>query len=191
MAKIFLLDGPAGSGKSTITVKLLEHFGDRLVHCRRVTTRPRRPDDKNYDFIDQVAFGRMLTTKRFAAYRQFENGMSYGVLKDPIEKAVSNGRHAFSLMDLGTAEMARRCWPDCITIFLMAPLKVLEQRLIEKGAHDSEQIKERIRNAEAAFSKAPMYDYVIPNRQGKLEKAVDHLISILEKEMADDEAKTK
>lgn len=183
MPKIFLLDGPAGSGKSTLTPLLLRHFGNRLHHSLRVTTRPQRPDDKNYVYIDQVEFGMLLSGNRLAAYRIFSNGYSYGVRRQPVEEAVAKGFHVFSLMDLGTAEMARQSWPDCVTIFLMAPLEILEQRLHEKGAHTPEQIEERLTNAEKAFSKAPYYDYVIPNRQGHLEKARKHLISIVEKEM--------
>ena len=183
MPKIFLLDGPAGSGKSTLTPILLKHFGSKLHHCKRVTTRPQRPDDKNYFYVDQVEFGKYLGEDELAAYRTFKNGYSYGVRRTPVEEAVGNGRHVFSLMDLGTAEMARRVWPDCVTIFLMAPLEMLEKRLYEKNAHTEEQIQERLENAAKAFSKAPYYDYVIPNRQGQLEKAASHLITIFENEM--------
>lgn len=186
MPKIFLLDGPAGSGKSTLTPLLLQHFGERLHHSLRVTTRPQRPDDKNYVYIDQVEFGKYLTEGQLAAYRTFSGGYSYGVRRRPVEDAVKKGYHVFSLMDLGTAEMARRCWPECVTIFLMAPLEMLEKRLYEKGAHTEEQIKERLDNASKAFSKAAYYDYVIPNRQGQLEKAKKHLISIFEREMLEE-----
>jgi guanylate kinase len=186
MPKIFLLDGPAGSGKSTLTPIVLEHFGEKLYHCKRVTTRPQRPDDKNYVYIDQVAFGKYLTEGGLAAYRRFRGGYSYGVRRRPVEKAVANGKHVFSLMDLGTAEMARRVWPDCITIFLMAPLEILEKRLHEKGAHTEDEIKERLDNAAKAFSQAAYYDYVIPNRQGQLKKSTQHLISIFEKEMEEE-----
>lgn len=186
MPKIFLVDGPAGSGKSTITPLLLRHFGKRLHHCLRVTTRPQRPDDKNYIYIDQVEFGRLLTSGQLAAYRTFRGHHSYGVPRKAVEDAIEKGFHVFSLIDLGTAEQARKCWPDCVTIFLMAPLEILEKRLKDKGAHTEEQIEERLENAEKAFSKAPYYDYVIPNRQGQLEKTKKHLISIFEKEMKEE-----
>jgi guanylate kinase len=183
MAKIFLLDGPAGSGKSTLTPRLLNHFGERLRHCLRVTTRPKRPDDKNYLFIDQIQFGQYLTEGELAAYRVFANGYSYGVRRQPVEELVEKGYNVYSLLDLGTAEMAKTCWPDSVCIMLMAPLEVLEKRLREKGVHSKEQIAERLKNAQAAFSKAPYYDYVIPNREGHLLRATKQLISILEYEM--------
>jgi guanylate kinase len=186
MPKIFLLDGPAGSGKSTLTPLVLQHFGNKLHHCKRVTTRPQRPDDKNYDYIDQVEFGQYLTEGELAAYRRFRGGYSYGVRRTPVEELVARGLHVFSLMDLGTAEMARRVWPDCVTIFLMAPLEMLERRLHEKSAHSEDQIKERLDNAAKAFSMAAYYDYVIPNRQGQLKKSSEHLISIFEKEMREE-----
>ncbi len=186
MARIFLLDGPAGSGKSTLTPRILQHFGERLKHCLRVTTRPSRPDDQNYTYIDQIEFGQYLAEKELAAYRTFANGYSYGVRRQPVEQLVAQGYNAFSLIDLGTAEMARRCWPDCVTIFLMAPIEILEKRLVTKGVHTPDQIQERLVNAQAAFQKAAYYDYVIPNRQGLLDKATKHLISILEKEMREE-----
>lgn len=169
-----------------MTPRLLSHFGERLRHCLRVTTRPQRPDDKNYYYIDQIEFGQYLSENQFAAYRKFANGYSYGVRRQPVDDLVAQGYNVFSLMDLGTAEMARHCWPDCVTIFLMAPLDVLEKRLLEKGAHTNEQIQERIKNAQEAFSKAPAYDYVVPNRQGRFDKATKHIISIMEKEMLEE-----
>ena len=183
MAKVFLLDGPAGAGKSTLTPRLLNHFGERLRHCLRVTTRPKREDDKNYLFIDQIKFGQYLTGGEFAAYRIFANGYSYGVRRQPVEELVEQGYNVFSLLDLGTAEMAKQCWPDSVCIMLMAPPEILEKRLLDKGVHSKEQIAERLQNAQAAFSKAPYYDYVIPNREGRQERATKQLISILEYEM--------
>lgn len=145
-----------------------------------------RSDDKNYVFIDQIEFGQYHSEGQLAAYRIFAGGYSYGVRRQPVEELLEQGYHVFSLLDLGTAEMARKVWPDCVTIFLMAPLEILKQRLIDKGVHSPEQIAERIKNAELAFAKAPYYDYVVPNRQGKLDQAAHSLISILDREMRDE-----
>jgi guanylate kinase len=184
MPKIFMLDGPAGSGRSTITPIILEHFGKRLKHFLRVTTRPRREDDTTYHYIDQIAFGRYLAKNEFAGHRTFGPGQSYGVRKTPIEEAVERGFPVYSLMDLGTFNMVRNCWPDCVIILLISPLDVLRERLESKGLLSELDIQERLDNAALAFSKAAHYDYVIPNRQGQLDKVTKHVISIMEAEIA-------
>ena len=184
MPKIFMLDGPAGSGRSTITPLVLGHFGKRLKHFHRITTRPRREDDTTYHYIDQIAFGRYLAKKEFAGYRTFGSGQSYGVRKSPIEEAVEQGHHAYSLMDLGTFNMVRNCWPDCVIILLISPIDVLRKRLQSKGILSELDIQERLDNAVLAFSKAAHYDYVVPNREGQLDKVTKHVISIMETEMA-------
>lgn len=183
MPKIFMLDGPAGSGRSTITPIILDHFGKRLKHFLRVTTRPRRADDTTYHYIDQIAFGRYLAKKEFAGHRTYGSGQSYGVRRTPIEEAVEQGFHVYSLMDLGTFNMVRSCWPDCVIMLLIAPIDVLRKRLESKGVLSEQDIQERLDNAVSAFTKAAHYDYVIPNRQGCLDKVSRHIISIMEAEM--------
>ena len=183
MPRIFLLDGPAGSGRRTLTPKIAEHFGAQLKHFLRVTTRPPRADDKNYIYMDQIEFAEHDSLKEFAASRKFADGQSYGVLRTPIEEALEKGFHAYSLMDLGTVNQLRRCWPDCVTIFLIAPIEELRQRLEKKGVLTPEQLEERLTNAQAAFSKAAYYDYVVPNRNGQFEKVANHIIHIMEREI--------
>ena len=179
MPKIFLLDGPAGSGKSTLTPILLKHFGSKIHHCKRVTTRPQRPDDKNYFYVDQVEFGKYLGEDELAAYRTFKNGYSYGVRRTPVEEAVKNGHHVFSLMDLGTAEMARRVWPDCVTIFLMAPLEMLEKRLYEKKAHTEEQIQEVVTETIRKMPKIHSTMTLTRSESGELFQASEKLIGAM------------
>ncbi|MCA9794152.1 MAG: hypothetical protein KC910_20225 [Candidatus Eremiobacteraeota bacterium] len=185
MAGIFLLDGPSGAGKTTITQALLEHFKDRLGFCQRVTTRAQREGEtgSDYQFIDAHDFESRLARGEFAAYRKFEFGMSYALPKQPVDEMVQHGRHALAMIDLGTVGMARKCWPSSVAFFLITPPDELEARLKARGAHTHAQIVERVENARQALEFTPFYDYVIPNRQGCLEKTLDRVIRILSWEM--------
>jgi guanylate kinase len=59
---LLVLSSPSGAGKTTITRRLLER-DPTLSLSVSVTTRPRRPseiDGKDYHFIDQATFDRMV-----------------------------------------------------------------------------------------------------------------------------------
>lgn len=62
---IFLLAGPSGAGKTALTNALI-HRRSGLNRGVTVTTRERRPeevDDKDYIFVSQTQFEKMLHSK--------------------------------------------------------------------------------------------------------------------------------
>ncbi|WP_374526787.1 guanylate kinase, partial [Novosphingobium sp.] len=64
---MFILSSPSGAGKTTIARKLLAHDGEIRMSVS-VTTRPMRPgevDGKDYFFVDQAEFDRMVEAGEF------------------------------------------------------------------------------------------------------------------------------
>lgn len=165
---LLLLDGPSASGKSTLVRGLLERF-PQLHFCRRLTTRSPRPGEeresiRDYDFVSPEEFARRKNQGQLALYREFDFGMSYGLPRDPIDRALSRGQPVLALVDLGTAPQARDLWPDCTTALLCCPLAELEGRLRRRGQHSQEQIRERLDNARAVWDRVTEYDFVLINR---------------------------
>lgn len=172
---IFLLDGPSGSGKSTLVRMLLENCPE-LVFCPRVTTRaPRAVEGPDYRFVSMEEFDRLDTGGSLAVSRRFEFGMAYGLPRDKVEQARAQGRPVLALIDLGTIEQARAVWPDLTGIFLISPPSDLRKRLLQRGDLTPEQIEERLGNAEAALKFAVLYDYVVVNREGALDRSLEQL----------------
>ena len=180
-SKIVLLDGPSCSGKSGARSTLLELYPE-LVFCRRVTTRPRRESesDADYRFITTDEFQELEQNDGLAAWRHFEFGMSYGLPKDPVEAAVRGSRPVLCLIDLGTVEQAKSCWPHATGVLLYAPLEQLERRLRARRSHSEAQIQERLENAERVWEKRHLYDHVILNRDGEWDQTIEALGGILD-----------
>jgi guanylate kinase len=72
--------------------------------------------------------------------------------------------------------------PGAVTIFVDAPVEELERRLYERATESSGEIGERIALARQQKQTAGEFDYVIAN--DVLERAVDELVGIVERELA-------
>jgi guanylate kinase len=182
LGRIFLIDGPSGTGKSTLLKRLLASPELNLQYCKRVTTRAPRPDDAgqpDYDFITQERFSELAARGELAEYRNFLFGMSYGLPRAGVDEVIESGRNALAITNLGTYDQVKAVWPDSFTILLISPVEEIEARLRARGTNTEEQIAERLANAKKALTLAPYYDYVVPNRQGKLERTVTELHRII------------
>ena len=82
---MFILSSPSGAGKTTISRMLLERDAEIRLSVS-VTTRPMRPgeiDGRDYHFVSQDAFDRMVEDGHFMEWAHVF-GHSYGTPKSQI-----------------------------------------------------------------------------------------------------------
>jgi guanylate kinase len=163
---LLVLSSPSGAGKTTITRLLLQR-DPSLSLSVSVTTRPRRPseiDGKDYRFIDQPAFDRMIAQGELLEHATVF-GNSYGTPRQPIEAAIAAGRDIVTDIDWqGTQQISGKAGGDIVTIFVLPPSRAaLEARLTARGQDTPDVVAARMAKSSEEMSHWPEYAYVIVN----------------------------
>ena len=97
-----------------------------------------------------------------------------------MREALASGKDVIMRLDVQGAATVRRIVPDALLIFLMAPTEEeLIRRLKERQTESSEGLKKRIAMAREEMRRLPEFDYVVVNRDGKLDEAVEQIMAII------------
>lgn len=163
---LLVLSSPSGAGKTTITRRLLER-DPTLSLSVSVTTRPRRPseiDGKDYRFIDQAAFDRMVAEGELLEHATVF-GHCYGTPRQPIDAAIAAGRDIVTDIDWqGTQQVSASLSADLVTIFILPPsIAALEARLRTRAQDSDAVVAQRMAKSSEEMSYWPEYGYVIVN----------------------------
>jgi guanylate kinase len=162
---VLVISAPSGAGKSTLVTKLLKDLAGVSFSVSCTTRRPREgeADGRDYHFIDDAAFDRMLAEEGFVEWVQVY-GSRYGTARAWIEEQVERGRDA--LLDLETigAKKVKELFPDAVLIFLVPPsAEGLAARLRGRGKDTEGQIATRLDYAKHELEQWPRYDYIVLN----------------------------
>jgi guanylate kinase len=163
---LIVLSSPSGAGKTTVSRMLLD-ADDEIAMSVSATTRPMRPgehDGKDYSFVEDDEFDRMIADNEFVEWANVF-GHRYGTPKAPVKDALREGRDILFDIDW---QGARQLEPDfgenLVTIFLLPPsMAELERRLRARGTDSAEVIADRMRRAAEEISHWAEYEYVLIN----------------------------
>ncbi len=161
-----VLSSPSGAGKSSIARGLLA-LEPELELSVSVTTRPQRPGEvngKDYHFIDQTEFDRLVTADALLEHA-FVFGNSYGSPRAQVEARIAAGRDVLFDIDWqGTQELAGKIKQHLVTVFILPPsIEALRQRLTTRAADSAEVIAGRMAKAASELSHFAEYDYIVVN----------------------------
>lgn len=163
---MLIMSSPSGAGKTTISRMLLERDGHirMSVSC---TTRPPRPgevDGKDYHFISQAQFDRMVGNEEFLEWA-IVFGHSYGTPKAQVKAGIKDGQdYLFDIDWQGTQQLYQKLERDVVRVFLLPPsIDELRRRLTGRGTDSAEVIAERMERARSEISHWDGYDYVVVN----------------------------
>ncbi|HVF38215.1 MAG TPA: guanylate kinase [Sphingomicrobium sp.] len=163
---LIVLSSPSGAGKSTISRMLLD-ADPHITMSVSATTRPKRPgevEDRDYHFVDEAEFQRMVAEGEFAEWAPvFDH--HYGSPQAPIKAALKEGRDVLFDIDWqGTQQLHAAMGEDLVRVFILPPsMAELERRLEERGTDSEETIASRMRRAAGEISHWAEYDYVLIN----------------------------
>ena len=181
---LFVLSAPSGAGKDSV-IKALKEKGMDFHVVASVTTRAPRPSESDgnpYYFISPEAFDRMVNNNELLEYANV-HGNWYGQPTQQITDNLRQGRDVLLKIDVQGARTVRQKLPGAIYIFLVpGSIDELIDRLTNRQTETAAERKRRLADAEFELSQRIYYDYVIVNRQGQLDDAVENLHAIIKAE---------
>jgi guanylate kinase len=133
-----------------------------------VTTRARRPSEiegRHYFFVSKHQFEVMRGAGDLLEWAEV-HGNYYGTPREPVEKALAEGRDVLFDIDWqGTRQLLDKMRDDVVTVFVLPPSADELKARLERRAEDSaEVISHRLQNAAEEISHWQEYDYILVNR---------------------------
>jgi guanylate kinase len=178
---LFIISGPAGSGKGTIVsrVRELAQF-DFSVSATTRSPRPGEEHGVHYYFIDKTEFEGKIEAGEMLEYAQYV-GNYYGTPKKPVEDALAAGRNIVLDIEVKGALQVKEKMPDAVMIYILPPdYETLLARIRGRGTESEEVIQKRMAEARIEIETFPKYDYVVIN--DTVEQAATDVLSILHTE---------
>lgn len=181
---LFVLSAPSGTGKDTVIQELkAQHVDFHVVSS--VTTRAMRPGESEgqpYHFVSKERFDEMIAQHELLEHAQV-HGNWYGQPLQQIRDNVRVGRDVLLKIDVQGAATVRQKIPGAIFIFLVpGSPEELVMRLTSRDTETVAERQQRLHNAKGELAQQKYYDYVVVNRQGHLQEAVQCLRAIMRAE---------
>ncbi len=176
---VFVISAPSGSGKTTICRELLRRV-DRLELSVSYTTRRRKAGEsegKDYHFIDDAAFDKMIGLKEFLEYASVF-GNRYGTSREAVRSIVARGNDALLEIDVQGGRKVKESLPEAVLVGVLPPDRgVLEKRLFGRARDSREEMEGRLAAAAEEMRALLAYDYLVINDD--LAKAVEGVACIV------------
>ena len=161
-----ILSSPSGAGKTTL-VNLLSKKNNFKVSISHTTRQPRPNEtpNKDYYFINDDEFKRLIKNQEFLEYAKVFNNY-YGTSRTPVIDKLDKGKNVLFDIDWQGADQIKNKNLDykLISFFILPPSKeILFERLSNRDMRDKLIVEERMKQFERDVLHWINYDYVVIN----------------------------
>lgn len=161
---LFIVSGPAGTGKTSLVNRLLQEFSC-VIASISFTTRKMRPGEVsgvNYHFVSREEFEHKVARGDFLEHVSLY-GDYYGTAYATVQEKLDAGKHVVLVIDTQGALLLKGKTQG-VFIFIKPPsLDTLRQRLLHRKTESVEVIEERLSYAKGEIDAMSHYDYCIVN----------------------------
>lgn len=178
---LVVISGPSGAGKDALLARI-KQSGFPIEHITTVTTRPRRPNEKDmvdYHFVTEAAFQQMLANNELLESARVY-GNWYGVPATSIRQTLADGKDTIVKVDVQGAATIKRIEPQAVFIFVTPPtIEDLLDRLRQRNTESAFDLDLRTRTAAEELRQMALFDYVVINPEGQIDCAVLQVQAII------------
>jgi guanylate kinase len=187
---LFIISGPAGSGKTTICDGLMEKESlQRIVTSTTRSPRQGEVDGLDYHFLSTEDFKIKIEEDAFYEYATVHSNY-YGTQKADILTPILAGENLLLNIDVqGAKTITEKASADealnghLVSIFIMPPsLEELNARLQNRGTDSEEEIERRLTVARSEMKEEKHYDYTIISQSKSAD--LEAVLQIYRKEVA-------
>ena len=163
---MIILSSPSGAGKTTL-VNLLSQQDNFEISVSHTTRKPRPSEvpDKDYYFVNEDEFKRLIKNEEFLEYAKVFNNF-YGSTRTPVIEKLNKGINVLFDIDWQGADQIKNKKLDykLITFFILPPSKkILFDRLSNRDMKDKLIAEERMKQFGRDVLHWINYDYVVIN----------------------------
>ncbi len=162
--RVFVLSGPAGTGKTTLVCRLVDEFPEMIQSISFTTRAPRLGEISgvHYQFISDSEFEEKVAANEFLEYVKLY-GYYYGTSRKWVEEQRQQGKHVILVIDTQGALQLQKKF-SATFIFIEPPsMEALRLRLKKRRTESDAVIAERLDWAKKEIEVANRYDYRVVN----------------------------
>ena len=178
---VFVLSGPSGVGKDSVLHEL-RALEPSIHYYITATTRSPRPGERDgieYFFLPEDEFARLKATGGLLESAE-AHGHHYGSPCRQVVTALEAGRDVLACVDVQGAMAIRSRIPSAILIFLAPESEEqLASRLRGRGTEAAADFELRLANAQGEIAQSGAFDYLVYNRDDRLEDAVGEVRTVI------------
>lgn len=178
---LIVLSGLSGVGKDTVLAALRKSGLPAKISVS-ATTRARRASEKegvDYYFVSDAKFQEMIDSNRLLEWA-IVYGNRYGIPEEPVRQALKNGQDVIVKIDVQGAATVKKKMPEAVLIFLITmSLEELEKRLKKRRTESSAELELRLKTAVKELDSIPMFDYIVVNREGNIDRTIADIMAII------------
>lgn len=178
---LVVISGPSGVGKDSILMRMRD-FGFPFHFVVTATSRPVRPGERDgydYHFVDKERFEEMIGQEELLEWAEVY-GHYKGIPKSEVRKGLMSGLDVILRIDVQGAATIKQLAPEAVFIFV-APgnFDELRRRLQWRRTESPDQMERRLGLACREMDSLDQFDYVVFNREERLDDAVGQIRAII------------
>ena len=181
---LFIISGPAGSGKGTVVKEIINNHKDIALSVSATTRNPRPGEEHgvHYYFITKPEFEGRIERGEILEYTTYCDNY-YGTPLKEVKRALNRGQDIILEIEVDGAMQVKKKVRNSVAIMLTPPDgETLERRLRNRGTETEDVIKWRLARAKEEILLLPKYDYSVVNEDGKISECASLIYDIIKAE---------